>query len=81
MEYLVMNGMQSPHTLLNEYLKQHLGCLPGDIGLPFALKEPSLDIQVELTGFEWNKLDQGRVVFDCPFHPSHQAQIHLPFNK
>ena len=44
-----MNGLQSPHKLLNVCLEQY--CItypPGDIGLPFTLDEPDLHINVEV---------------------------------
>ena len=42
-----MNGLQSPHKLLNECLEQ-ITCPPGDTGLPFTLNEPDLCIKVEV---------------------------------
>ncbi|KAM6498794.1 hypothetical protein JOM56_006742 [Amanita muscaria] len=56
LEYLLMNGLQSPHKLLNEYIKAHTTCLPGDSGLDFTSNEPKLHIKVDVRGFEWERL-------------------------
>ncbi|KAM6498788.1 hypothetical protein JOM56_006736 [Amanita muscaria] len=56
LEYLLMNGLQSPHKLLNQYIKAHTTCLPGDSGLDFTLNEPGLHIKVDVRGFEWERL-------------------------
>jgi len=64
-----MNGLESPHTLLNEYIKAHTACLPGETGLPFTLHEPKLRIDVQLKGFEWDRLQNGRLVLRLPFPP------------
>ncbi|KAF8622267.1 hypothetical protein AX15_007143 [Amanita polypyramis BW_CC] len=34
LEYFLMNGLQSPHKLLNKYLEGHITCPAGDTGLP-----------------------------------------------
>jgi hypothetical protein len=57
-----MNGLQSPHKLLNKYIKAHTACLPGDTGNPFTWDEPDLCIEVQLRGFEWDRLQSGRLV-------------------
>ncbi|KAF8326242.1 hypothetical protein F5887DRAFT_1144981 [Amanita rubescens] len=56
LELFLMNGLQSPHKLLNKYLEQHITCPPGDTGLLFTSGEPDLCIKVELKGFEWERL-------------------------
>ncbi|KAF8338586.1 hypothetical protein F5887DRAFT_1236729 [Amanita rubescens] len=56
LELFLMNGLQSPHKLLNKYLEQHITCPPGDTGLPFTSDEPDLRIKVELKGFDWERL-------------------------
>ena len=68
-EYFLMNGLQSPHKLLNSYIENHVGCLPGDTGEPFYLKEPSLQIEVYMLGFEWEWLKTGRFVLQLPIPP------------
>lgn len=63
-----MNGLQSPHKLLNEYLEQHITCPPGDTGLPYSSDEPDLRIKVELKGFDWHRLQLGSLLsFDSWF--------------
>ncbi|KIL71414.1 hypothetical protein M378DRAFT_6158 [Amanita muscaria Koide BX008] len=56
LEYLLMNGLQSPHKLLNEYIKAHTTCLPGDSGPDFTSNEPELHIKVDVIGFDWERL-------------------------
>jgi hypothetical protein len=56
------NGLESPHKLLNEYIKEHTTCLPGDTGDPFTLYERDLRIPVRISGFEWDRLQPGRLV-------------------
>ncbi|KAF8341836.1 hypothetical protein F5887DRAFT_1062436 [Amanita rubescens] len=56
LELFLMNGLQSPHKLLNKYQEQHITCPPGDTGLPFTSDEPDLRIKVELKGFDWERL-------------------------
>lgn len=55
-ECFLMNGLHSPHKLLNEYLYEHLDCFPGDIGDPFISDEPDLHIKVTVKGFDWDRL-------------------------
>jgi len=57
-----MNGLRSPHTLLNEYIKQYVGCFPGDTGLPYLRAEPIPDNPVTLMSFEWERLLKGKFV-------------------
>jgi len=54
-----MNGLESPHKMLNEYLEEYLTCPPGDTGDPFTSSEPDLSINVKVKGFEWDKLQLG----------------------
>ena len=61
-EYLLINGLESPHKLLNQYIEAHADCLPGDLGEPFLNGEPDPKIAVELRGFEWDRLKLGRFV-------------------
>ena len=58
-EHLLRNGLQSPHKLLNEFIKGHSTCLPDDTGEPFTLDEPDLQISVRIRGFEWEALKYG----------------------
>ena len=69
-EYFLRNGLRSPHRLLNEYIKEHTGCLPGDTGEPFTSDEPPLQITVRILGFEWERLKIGRFVLQLPIPPS-----------
>jgi hypothetical protein len=68
-EYLLRNGLESPHKLLNEYIKNHIGCLPGDTGEPFNSTEDNLHIKVSMVGFEWSELELGRLVLQLPIPP------------
>ena len=61
-EYLLRNGLESPHKLLNTYIEAHAGCPPGDLGEPFSEGEPNPKIRVQLRGFEWDKLKSSRFV-------------------
>ena len=61
-EYLLTNGLESPHKLLNEYIKAHTDCLPGDIGEPFLKGEPDPEIIVQPRSFEWDRLESGMFV-------------------
>lgn len=54
-----MNGLQSPHKLLNIYLEEHLNCPPGDTGDPFTSDESNPFIDIEVKGFDWDKLQLG----------------------
>jgi hypothetical protein len=65
-EYFLRNGLQSPHKLLNEYIKGHADCLPGDTGEPFTSDEADLQIPVRILGFEWDRLQSGRFVLQLP---------------
>jgi hypothetical protein len=69
-EYFLKNGLESPHKLLNEYIKALAVCYPGDDGEPFFSGEPRLQIEVGLRGFEWDKLESGRFVL--------QLQLPIP---
>ena len=53
------NGLESPHKLLNEYIKGHTACLAGDTGDPFTSSEPELHVEVRIMGFEWDRLRLG----------------------
>ncbi|KAK2464549.1 hypothetical protein APHAL10511_003407 [Amanita phalloides] len=63
LEYFLMNGMQSPHRLMNKYLERYITCLPGDTGDPFTADEPDLLIDIQMRGFEWDrfKLDSNAI--------------------
>jgi hypothetical protein len=74
-ECFLRNGLESPHMLFNEYIRQHANCLPGDPGLT---GEPNLHISVSLTGFEWDRLEHGRIAIDSTFPPFHAVQIWSP---
>jgi len=69
-EYFLINGLRSPHKLLNEYIKELTGCPPGDTGEPFTSDEPPLQIAVEMLGFELGQLWLGRFVLQLPISPS-----------
>jgi len=68
-EYFLINGLRSPHKLLNEYIKELTGCPPGDTGEPFTSDEPPLQIAVEMLGFDWGRLQSGRLVLQLPIPP------------
>jgi hypothetical protein len=68
-EYFLRNGLQSPHKLLNEYIKGHTDCLPGDTGEPFTSDEPALRNYSRNPGFEWERLELGRFVLQLPIPP------------
>jgi hypothetical protein len=58
-----MNGLESPHKLLSEYIKRHTTCLPGDSsGITFTSNEPQLHIDVEIKKFDWDRLRRGTLV-------------------
>jgi hypothetical protein len=61
-ECLLINGLQSPHKLLNEYIKALATCLPDDTGEPFTSDEPDLQISDEMGGFEWGRLQSSKFV-------------------
>ena len=71
LEYFLKNGLRSPHKLLNEYIKGHTACLPDDShgALSFTLKEPKPYIAVRVIGFEWDRLQEGRLILLPPFPP------------
>jgi hypothetical protein len=79
LEYFLRNGLESPHRLLNEYIKEHTTCVPGDTGDPFTLHEPELHIQVQMLGFEWDRLQSGRLVFLLPIPSFDIRQIRPHF--
>lgn len=54
-----MNGLQSPHRVLNKYLEEHLTCPPGDTGEPFTSDEHNIFIEINVKGFEWDRLHLG----------------------
>ncbi|KIM47458.1 hypothetical protein M413DRAFT_200359 [Hebeloma cylindrosporum] len=56
LECFMRNGLESPHRLLNEYVKELTACVPGDTGDPFTLLEPELRVKVESLDFEWDRL-------------------------
>jgi hypothetical protein len=80
LEYFLRNGLESPHKLLNEYIKGHTTCLPGDIGDPYTSDEPELHIEVRMMGFEWDRLLLGNLVLQLPILPFDIGQI-LPHLK
>lgn len=57
-----MNGLQSPHKLLNRFLESHITSPPGDTGHPFTLDEPDLTVVVDVRGFEWDRLQSGSLL-------------------
>lgn len=82
LEYFLSNGLESPHKLLNEYIKAHTTCLPGDTGDFFTSSEPELDVKVEVMGFDWERLQSGRLVILWPLIPLFDVkQIWLHFHK
>jgi hypothetical protein len=56
---LLENGLQSPHKLLNEYVKVHTFNLPGDTGEPHVSEEGKVNAKVNLTTFDWDRLRNG----------------------
>jgi len=71
---LLLNGLESSHTLLNEFIKAHTTCYPGDTGLPFTSHERKLHIEVQLTSFEWDRLQNGMLILHLQFPPfSHNS--------
>ena len=76
-----MNGLESPHKLLNEYIQGHTTCLPGDTGDPFALSEPDLHVEVRMMSFEWDRLRTGKLVLQLPIPPFDIGQIKPHFKK
>ncbi|KAF8223312.1 hypothetical protein L208DRAFT_1426082 [Tricholoma matsutake] len=56
LELFLTNGLESPHRLLNEYIKEHTACLPGDTGDPFTSSEPELHFEVQVMSFGWDRL-------------------------
>jgi hypothetical protein len=62
LEYLLMTGLESPHKLLNEFIKLHTTCLPGDCGEPFTMNEPDLRMEIDVRGFEWERFGDGKLV-------------------
>ena len=75
------NGLESPHKLLNKYIEGHTTCLPGDTGDPFTLDEPELSIEFRLMGFEWARLQSGRLVLQLAIPPVDMRQIRTHFEK
>ena len=61
-EYLLRTGLASPHKLLNEFIKRHTTCFPGDRGEDFTKNEPALRIKVNVRGFEWDRFGNGKFV-------------------
>lgn len=59
-EYLLRNGLESPHKLFNEYIEKLTTCLPGVTEEPFSLVEPQLNIELHMVNFEWDRLRAGR---------------------
>lgn len=58
-ERILVNGLQSPHRILTQYINTHVGCDPGDTGERFASLEPTLESGINLVGFDWEKLRSG----------------------
>ena len=69
LEYLLRTGLESPHKLLNEFIKQHTTCFPGDHGEDFIKNEPALRIKVNVRGFEWDRFGYGKFVLQLPAPP------------
>ena len=77
-----MNGLQSPHKLLNKYLEGHITCPPGDTGHSFTLGEPDLISVVDVGGFDWDRLQLG-LLFFIPLlvHRPDIEQIQVQFRR
>lgn len=56
-----MNGLESPHKLFTTYIKYHTTCNPGNLGRPFNSTEPELTTEIRLSGFDWDRLDGGKL--------------------
>ncbi len=62
-------GLESPHKLLNEFIKRHTTCLPGDCGEAFTRNEPDLRMDINVRGFEWDRFGDGKLVLWPPAPP------------
>ena len=69
LEYLLRTGLESPHKLLNEFIKRHTTCLPGDCGEAFTKNEPDLRMDINVRGFEWDRFGDGKLVLQPPAPP------------
>ena len=76
-----MAGFQSPHKLLNRFIEDHTGCLPGDTGLPFVTQESDLRIEISLMSFEWDRFGAGELIRRIPILPSDVKQIRMCTRK
>ena len=58
LEWFIQNGFQSPHKVLDEYVKEHTTRLPGDhVSIEH---EPPLLVQIKLLSFDWDRLREGK---------------------
>ena len=67
-EYLLSNGLESPHKLLNGFIRQ-MGCPPGDTGGRFTEYEDEPQIGIQMLGFDWGRLELGTFVLQLPIPP------------
>ena len=81
----MINGLESPQKLLNKYIKDYTTCIPGNNGFPFTTNEPELPkliIEVPMTGFDWERLQKGRLVlYLLPFSILTYLQMKLHSKK
>jgi hypothetical protein len=63
----LLNGLESPHTLLNKFIEAHTTCRPGDAGEEFLSWEPELRMNLDVRGFDWDRLQSGTFVPQLEF--------------
>src|SRR5277367_2876779 len=65
-----MNGLESPHKLLTEFIFAHTNFPHTVTDIPPASDEPELQVVVDIVGFEWEKLRKGMLqAFSCAIIP------------
>ena len=81
LEWFLMNGLQSPHKLLNKYIKELTTRSPGDACEPFTSEEPDILTEFSLGGFEWHRLKSGRLAVQLLIPFIDIGQIRKQFKK
>ena len=61
-----MNGLESPHKLLTEFIVRHSTCFPIDRGEPFTTNEPDPRMEISVRGLEWERFGDGKLVLRLP---------------
>jgi hypothetical protein len=64
-----MNGLESPHKLLTEYIFAHTDFRHTITDIPHASDEPELQAVVDVVGFKWEKLRKGMLVLQLRLSP------------